>query len=276
MSFDSESQGRTLEQLRHHYSVEKELASQLRVSTREERSVLFGKLYQELFDRVPDHPRLVRRDTPEFSRRSIAARLRLLKPFLSPRKTFLEFAPGDCRLLAEAAPLVEKAIGVDISDQRGEDAPPAGFQLVIYDGYHLDLPPASVDVLFSYQFLEHLHPADVDLHFALAYRLLRPGGVYVFATPHRISGPHDVSRHFSDTPEGFHLKEWTYCEMFEVLKRAGFVSASTYRSGKPRHSRAVTALTLALEAILTWIPNRKWQRRLSRDIFQSVTMVAFK
>ena len=272
----SADDSRNLEQLRHHYNVEKELAARLRDSTQQERSVLFGKLYNELFERVPDHPRLVRRDTPELSQKSISARMTLLQPVLFPEATFLEFAPGDCRLIETVCPLVKRAIAVDISDQREKGASPKNFELVIYDGYTLDVPSESVDVLFSYQFLEHLHPADVADHFALAYRLLRKGGIYVFATPHRLSGPHDVSRHFSDTPECFHLKEWTYREMFEVLRSAGFASACTYRFGKLRNSTIATALTLGLEGMCELLPGRKLQRRLTSRIFESVTMAAFK
>lgn len=267
---------RTLEQLRHHYNVEKELATRLRNSTQAERSVLFGKLYNELFERVPDHPRVVRRDTPELSQKSISARMNLLRPVLFPEATFLEFAPGDCRLIEAVCPLVKKAIAVDISDQREEGAAPKNFELVIYDGYTLNLPAESVDILFSYQFLEHLHPDDVAGHFEMAFRLLKKGGVYVFATPHRISGPHDISRHFSDTPECFHLKEWTYREMFKVLKSAGFSSASTYRFGKLRKSSLFTSLTFAVEALCELLPGRKLQRRATTRIFESVTMAAYK
>lgn len=267
---------RTPARLHHHYLVEKELAGRLRNSSREERRELFGKLYGELFDRVPDHPRLVRRDTPQLSRRSIESRLNLLRPFLFPEATFLEFAPGDCRLAEEVCKSVGKVIAADISDQRGTESVPSNFELVIYDGYTLNQPSESADIIFSYQFIEHLHPADVDLHFALAHRLLRPGGVYIFATPHRFSGPHDVSRHFSDTPEGFHLKEWTYEEVFKVLSDAGFASACTYRCGKPRNYQVATALTLGTEQVLGWVRNRKWQRWLSRGIFESVTVAAFK
>ena len=42
--------------------------------------------------------RLLRRDDPEDSRRSVEARMRFLREFLEPGSTFVEFAPGDCRL----------------------------------------------------------------------------------------------------------------------------------------------------------------------------------
>lgn len=112
---------RTPERLRHHFEVERELAGKMRNSSRADRTELFKTLYNELFERVPDHPRLTRRDTPESSRRKVQSQLRLLKPFLKPDTVFLEFAPGDCRLASAVASEVKSVIGVDISDQRAQN-----------------------------------------------------------------------------------------------------------------------------------------------------------
>jgi SAM-dependent methyltransferase len=233
-------------------------------------------MYQELFTRVPDHPRKTRRESASSIRRAVAARMALLRPFLSGATTFLEIAPGDCTLAFEMCQHVEQVLAADISDQTGGvSPPPKNFRLVIYDGYQLDLPENSVDLAFSYQFLEHLHPDDVTGHFQLAHRLLKPGGNYVFSTPHRFSGPHDISRHFTDIPTGFHLKEWTFGELFPLLKAVGFDWMFTYRFGKPRLRRMWNSATLAAEKLLGLLP-RKWQRRCSARVFQSVTMVARK
>jgi SAM-dependent methyltransferase len=143
--------------------------------------------------------------------------------------------------------------------------------LVVYDGYHLDLPDHCADLLFSYQFIEHLHPDDVLLHFQLAHRLLRPGGKYIFATPHRFSGPHDISRLFSDVPQGFHLKEWTYRELAAVVKAARFSRWHSYRLGRLRPSWAVNLVTLGAELALSPWP-RRLRRKLSARLFTAVTM----
>mgnify|MGYP000542520304 CR=1 FL=1 len=267
---------RTPEQLRRHFEVEHELAGRLLRSTREERARLYQTLYDELFARVPDHPRRVRRESEESIRRALAARLALLRPFLSGVDVFLEIAPGDCTLAFEVCRHARQVLAADISDQTGGRATvPANFKLVVYDGYRLDLPEASVDLAFSYQFLEHLHPEDMEGHLALICRLLKPGGAYVFSTPHRFSGPHDISRHFSDEPAGFHLKEWTYGELFALLRQTGFASAYTYRFGQPRRQAAWNAAVLGVERILGWLP-RNLQRAASGRLFQSVTAVAFK
>jgi len=267
---------RSPERLRHHYDVEKELGDRMRNSTREERTELFSRLYGELFERVPDHPRLVRRETPEESARGVEARMAILRGHIDKDTTFLEFAPGDCRLAYEASKEVKKVIGVDISDQRaeGEDVP-ENFELVVYDGYQLDVEPGSVDVAFSYQFLEHLHPDDVPLHMEMAFKALKPGGCYIFDTPHAFSGPHDISRHFSDTPQGFHLKEWTYREMFAVLKSAGFSRCYTFRRRRARMTGWFNFATLGIERIVGLLP-KKISNPLRLKLFLGVTVIAIR
>ncbi len=265
---------RTPERLRHHFEVERELATRLRNSTREERTELFKTLYGELFNRVADHPRLTRRDTPESSQRKVQSQLRLLLPHLKPDSVFLEFAPGDCRLAMAVAAKARKVIGVDISDQRAEaDIKPDNLELIVYDGYNLSLPDASADVVFSYQFLEHLHPDDVAPHFRLARRLLKPGGVYVFDTPHRFSGPHDISRHFGTSLQCFHFQEWTYREMRKLLTRHGFSKTQAIRIGKPINSLTLNWAHDLIEGGIGLLP-LSLRRRISSRMLASVAMIA--
>lgn len=271
MSQDS----RTPERLRHHFEVERELAARLRASTREERPALFKALYDELFERVPDHPRLTRRDSAEASRRKAEGQMRLLGSFLRGDTTLVEFAPGDCRLAYLAAAAVKRVIGVDISDQRSEAdraAAPANFELCVYDGYNLGLPDAMADVVFSFQFLEHLHPDDVAPHFEMVRRLLKPGGWYVFDTPHRLSGPHDVSRHFGDELVCFHFQEWTFREMIALLGRFGFDPVRPVKKARCLGGVASAAL-LALESVLGWLP-RGIARKLAARLFSTVSVAA--
>ena len=264
---------RSLERLRHHYNVERELAARLRASTREERPALFKELYHELFERVPDHPRLTRRESPEESRRKVEGQMRLLRPFLRPGCTLLEFAPGDCRLALAASTQASRVIGVDISDQRSPgETWPANLELVVYDGYNLDLPDAVADVVFSYQFLEHLHPDDVAPHFALARRLLKPGGWYVFDTPHRFSGPHDISAAFGSELVGFHFQEWTFREITRHLLEAGFARTQPIKRGRLLTGPSASLLFL-LEAVIGALP-AVLRAPLAHRLFQSVTVAA--
>jgi SAM-dependent methyltransferase len=270
---------RTPERIRHHYEVEKELAARLRASTREERTELFKTLYTQLFDRVQDHPRLTRRESAEESARNLESQLRLLRPHFrdaGSAPVLIEFAPGDCRLGGAATQWCGQVYGIDISDQRSPgEVFPDHFELIVYDGYHLDLPDGCADLAFSYQFLEHLHPDDVAPHFELVRRLLRPGGAYVFDTPHRFSGPHDVSVHFGDTLECFHFQEWTYRDMRRLLKSHGFTRTAVHRKGRLIRNPFLNALHDGVEALVAILP-RPLRRRLAARLFQSVTLSAWK
>lgn len=165
---------------------------------------------------------------------------------------------------------------MDISDQTGgKGGAPANFQLVCYDGYALDVPDDFVDVVFSYQFLGHLHPEDIDGHFQMVRRILKPGGAYIFDTPHAYTGPHDISVYFSDTPQGFHFQEWTFGAMSRVLDRAGFSGWFVYRRGRPRFGWTLNFLTYAVEWLLGLLP-RRLRKKLSAPLFASVTMLVRK
>jgi SAM-dependent methyltransferase len=265
---------RTPERLRHHYEVERELAAKLRKSSRAERMQLFETLYAELFDRVPDHPRLLRRETQEESRSKVEGQLRLLRPFLRQGSTLLEIAPGDCRLAHAASSLCEKVIGMDISDQQSAAAvAPPNFIHKVYDGYQIDLPDGIADVAFSYQFLEHLHPDDVEPHLRLVHRLLKPSGRYIIGTPHRFSGPHDISGYFGDELVCFHFQEWTFRSLQQALKSVGFSRIRIFRGGKLRPSRIAALSNMWAEDAVALLPPRM-RKAVSGRLYQAVTLVA--
>ena len=267
---------RSPEQLRHHYDVEKALADVLRGAPRAERPGIYSRMYAELFAEVPDHPRLTRREDPVRTQLRIQRLLRLLERALDPSSVVVEFGAGDCRLAFAICERVRRVCAVDISNQIGSArALPPNFTHVTYDGYRLDVPDASVDVVFSNDLIEHLHPEDVDLHFRTAHRILVPGGRYVFTTPHRFSGPHDVSRTFSEEPRGFHLKEWTFGELVEVLRETGYSTWKFYRFAKGIPVRHPTSVIRLLER---WIaPTRPTLRRpLGRIFLPGIIVCATK
>jgi len=216
---------RTFEQIRRHYEVEKSIAERLKQASREKRKEIFPIMYDELFAEVPDHPRLMQRESIEKIQVTNEQKLQLVKKYLNDFTVFFEFGPGDCNFAFEVCKCVKKVYAVDISDQRGIDySAPKNFKLILYDGYNLDMESDSVDVVFSDHFIEHLHPKDVEYHFQLVKRILRENGLYVFRTPHAFFGPHDISKYFSNVPEGFHLKEWTHSEIEEILKKLNYTS----------------------------------------------------
>ncbi|MCF8315135.1 MAG: class I SAM-dependent methyltransferase [Ignavibacteriales bacterium] len=222
---------RSYEELLNHFMVEKHLAQKLRTATRAMRTKIYLTMYDELFSKVPDHPRLKRRKSKDLTERAIKDKYLLLKPFIRKNMIIGEFAPGDCMFINHCSSLVNKSYGIDISDQREPmTESPENFEFIIYDGYNLSrIPDNSIDLFFSDQLIEHFHPEDTELHFKLVISKLKDGGKYIFRTPHGLTGPHDISKYFSDVPVGFHLKEWTHTELKKLVMDLGCSNYITYR-----------------------------------------------
>ena len=268
--------GRTLEQLKNHYEVEKSLAKKLLNAPKEARKKIVLTMYDELFEKVPDHPRLTRREDPESTEAYIKDKYRLIGKHLNSSVVFLDFAPGDCKFAYDVCKRVNYVYGIDISDQRAaQDRPPANFKHIIYDGYSVDIGENTIDVAFSDQLLEHLHPDDMKDHLKLALRVLRPWGIYLFRTPHNYSGPHDISGYFSDIPEGFHLKEWTFTEFFQLMKTLPFSSFSGCLMMKGRRIVLPYYVLMVYEYLLALLP-KKFRKALCTRILCEVIIIAKK
>lgn len=246
---------RTPAQVRQHYEVEKELADRLRTATREQRRLLYRSVYNELYQRVPHHPQLTRKSSPELTREALGPQLRLLKPFLRDNSTFLEIGPGDCALSLVIAEQVCQVYGLDVSDEITHQALlPSNFKLILSDGMSVPLPPDSVDVAYSNQLIEHLHPEDALEQLQGIWRALRPGGVYICVTPNRLNGPHDVSKHFDPVATGFHLKEYTVGDLSQLFRSAGFRKVRSLLGGRGAFVPVPVAPIAALEGILGLVP----------------------
>lgn len=214
---------RAPEQVRMHYEVEKELAARLRNASKQERRSLYSSLYDELFRRIPHHPQLTRKFSPEEKTKAVTGQMRFLRPFLRKEHTFLEVGPGDCSLSFEVAKLVSRVYAVDVSDEITKHTMvPENFRLILSDGCSITVPRNSVNVAYSNQLMEHLHPDDAFEQLQNIYNALAPGGAFVCITPNRLTGPHDISKFFDRVATGFHLKEYTVSEVHELFRRVGF------------------------------------------------------
>jgi SAM-dependent methyltransferase len=243
--------GREPEAVRRHYEVERELADRLRDSEWEERARLYSEVYDELFRRVPDHPQNERKASREAQEERMREELRLLKPFLSPGDTYVEIGAGDCALAFEVARRVAHVHAIDVSAEIAPtEGKPANFDLIISDGRSVPVAPGSADIVFSDQLMEHLHPDDAREQLGQIHAALRPGGRYVFITPNRLSGPHDVSKWFDDVPTGFHLREYTNRELTELLRETGFSHVQAFVKLGPLHLRFPVGFLSAFEAVL--------------------------
>lgn len=268
---------RTRESLENQFLVEKELADRLRKADSTERKVILSTMYDELFEKVPDHSRLSRRKSESETREYNESKMSLLRRFLTQDCTLLEFGSGDCQFAYECAKLVKQVVAVEIVDQRpkGIEAPD-NFNLQIYDGDAILLEDETIDVAFSDQLLEHLHPDDVNSHFGSLYRIMKPRGVYLLRTPHAFTGPHDISKYFSDTPRGFHMKEYTFREIRDLTRSIGFRNVRCVMGIKGRFSVFIPFFYVTTAEVIIAMSRGRLRRALSNWLLPALTVAVYK
>jgi SAM-dependent methyltransferase len=202
---------------REQYEIERKLARRLRSVSKEERRRVYAEVYDELFERAPRDRRASRPDDAALGSRR-AAQLRLLGSLIGPQATLLEIGPGDCAVLNAIAPTVQRAYAVDVTSRRAEQTSFApNVEFVVSDGVTVPVPTSTITFAYSNQVLEHMHPDDVRDHLADVHRVLAPGGRLLCITPNRVTGPHDISRHFTERASGLHLSEYSIGELCDLL-----------------------------------------------------------
>ena len=267
-----QQESRSINQIKEHYEIEKELASKLRNSTRNERRRLYASVYNELLREVPHHPRVTQKTNKDSLSKAILSQMSLLHRFLDEGDCFLEIGAGDCSLSLEVAKYVRKVIAVDVSNLISKvDSTPLNFELIITDGIDFDVDPGTVDVAYSSQVIEHVHPDDIEQHLGNIYTALVPGGVFVLTTPHCFSGPHDISKYFDDVATGLHLQEYTYSILIDMLRRVGFSRQDVYWGARSLYLRTKPSLSLRLENCLNRL-RPEVRKSISHSIFFQILL----
>ncbi|MEO7803955.1 MAG: class I SAM-dependent methyltransferase [Actinomycetota bacterium] len=282
----------TEEMILRHWELEKELTGRLLGSQPSNRWQIFEECYTTLYSELA----WLNDKTPSdvASGRGHSEWARFIGP---PPKYVYEVGSGKGALITYLAGSGYVCRGSEVTKTRGEALTEQHSNLSwgITDGVHLDEfePAAAYDAVISDQVIEHLHPDDLSEHFRGAFAILKHGGRYVFSTPHRFYGPMDVSRVFKcDTPKGMHLKEYTFAELVNAARQAGFGSfAAPLRVPRkvrrlfggrpePRNSRAYLGYLMALETVIGTVSPHARRRKIARAaraiLFDGVIVAAFK
>lgn len=230
---DPRYRGLDLALVRRQYEMEKELRMRLLAAPPSQRAEVFLTVYDELFERCPWHPALAEID-PSGSSQRARRQVQALQRFLPRNKDaqIVEIGCGMGDLLSGLAQLGYDCTGLDVSRTRIDMLRSRRVNNLHFEqaeGTRLPFAAGSFDVAISIQLFEHLHPDDAVTHLSEVLRVLKPGGVYLLETPNRWAGPGDVSRFFSNQPEGFHLCEYSIAELGGLFERVGFAQVSVVR-----------------------------------------------
>lgn len=210
-----------IESLRAQFELERRLRQRILGSSTSDRPGVVSDAYAELFEQFPHHGAMDSHDERRRHRAQQVAALML--PLTRPGDRLLEIGCGRGDALRELARAGRICFGTEPSRHMLElNVAPSEVHIGCGTADQLDFPADTFDLVFSVQVLEHLHPDDVPLHLAETFRVLRGGGYLAIETPNRRTGPYDVSRGFSDSAEGLHLKEWYLGELIAQFRAAGF------------------------------------------------------
>jgi SAM-dependent methyltransferase len=212
----------TISMVRHHWELERGLTQAILRSSPQDRPDVIERAYNRLYaDCYWLNQWPARRDLrPEVE-------FGFFPRMIGPVKTIYEVGSGNAELITYLATLGYDCVATEVTSERGRKiaSQPVNLAWHATDGVNPAEyeTPNSYDVVLSNQVIEHFHPDDIGRHFAGVWEILKPGGRYVFCTPHRLSGPEDLSRAFGlEQPVCLHLKEYTYRELFNILRAAGF------------------------------------------------------
>tara|TARA_Y100000588_G_C14264188_1_gene929045 strand:+ start:1760 stop:2617 length:858 start_codon:yes stop_codon:yes gene_type:complete len=207
------------------YKIEVRYAAILKRTPNPARARLYKKLYDDFYRRLPENPLKIRAKKKGYIKNKTQRQTKLLLPFLTKSTNVIEIGSGDFSLTIGLSTYVNYIMGVDVSDENISKNQIIPDNVEIFIAKHSTSMPNKKNVFhlaYSNQLLEHFHPKDLKIHLSNIYSLLRITGKYVFQTPHKYFGPHDVTKYFHDRPRGFHLKEYNNFELFLILNKAGF------------------------------------------------------
>jgi (2Fe-2S) ferredoxin len=146
-----------------------------------------------------------------------------LDHLLHPEQTVADIGCGIGRMDEFVAPRVRSLVGVDVS---GEMVKRAAARLAHLpnvrfaegDGFTLPLPDGSIGLVFTHIVLQHTPRHVTRGYFAEAFRVLHPGGDFVFQMPEAVDGaPPDPPG--DDT---FEMRFWTEAALRAAVEAVGF------------------------------------------------------
>lgn len=265
---------RSPESVAAQYEYERAAAQRLMNASREERRRLYAEVYNELFERFPDHPEL--QCPSEILQQRVRQQAERITPLCNSETVLLEIGAGDCHFARAIAPFVKRVYALEVTPLKlHAEELPANLEFKLFDGFDFPIDDESIDLAYSNQVLEHLHPEDALYHLKEVYRVLRSPGRYVCITPYRFIGPHDTSKFFTEVASGLHLKEYTYRELFQAMRQVGFKKASVLA-----HRPTPLWLVLTVELLLKTLPSQRRRRFIQRlrypNLRGSIAMIGYK
>ncbi|MBK8805293.1 MAG: class I SAM-dependent methyltransferase [Bacteroidales bacterium] len=270
-------------ELKTIYDLEVIQAHKLNTAIPEERKKLYTKLYDEYFAALPFHPQFKVKHDDSFKTEKINYLLKATVPFLMNNNTFVEIGAGDCSLSKAIAQKGFNTFALDVSETISKsienEKSNNNFNFICFDGFNLPFEANSIDVFFSNQLLEHLHPDDVLEQTRNINSCLKSNGKYICITPNKLTGPHDISRFFTNKNVGFHLKEYSAYNLHSLFRKSNFNKIKFYSMILGKYYKIPSCMLFSFEFLARIIPLNMRRIILNKTILNRLTnyiCIAFK
>jgi SAM-dependent methyltransferase len=184
------------------------------------------------------------REHPEISRQDI----RLLRRHLPDAQRIVDVGCGQGGFLGRCRGEFELAIGLDLSAEAMRMCLARGVSGIRSDALFLPLRTGSVDVVRAKEIIEHL-PDPLSM-VREAYRVLRPGGLFLAHVPSQHSVLYPVGNFYDDYT---HVRPLSRFGARRLIEDGGFeiLSIHGYTAGRNKLERSAGRL-LALVVPHTW------------------------
>jgi len=271
----------TEDQIKQIFDIEKKLADKLRNYPQQERLKMYSPIYDEYFASLPFHPQFTVKKNTAATSDKIEYLYNVVKSFIKKDETFVEIGAGDCALSILLANKGYRSVALDVTDSVAKlnNETPLNFTFMTFDGFVFPFKNKSSFCAFSNQLLEHLHPDDADLQTKGICDFLKEGGRYICITPNKLTGPHDVSRFYTNNNVGFHLKEYSANDLKKHFLKAGFTRVKFYTMIKGKSIAIPYCIVFPFEKIMSLLPNNM-RRTLARmrvfSLLINYSTVSFK
>ena len=257
---------RTVAQLWEQYQVEKELAARLRDASPLERRKLYSSVYDELFRRIPHHSQLTDKVSPQQRAARISLQLRLLDRFLEAWCC----SAGDRRrrLRAVAARRASRPQGLRagrVHLHHAGHSSAGQLRADLSDGVSVPVHSGRITLAYSNQLMEHLHPQDAAEQLANIFKAHRAGRRLRLHHSELFTGPHDISRYFADTANGFHLQGIHDRRAAQIMRKAGFRRTVQYARIRGTYFRSCRAGSPAVVEALCGSLSARMRARVCRN-----------
>ena len=241
------------------FEAEKRLAAAIMSAKAIDRPDAYSQAYGELYRLFPD---LQAEDHYEEGR--VRTSMAFIAPFIDRNSVVAEVGAGRGHLAQAMAKACRKVVAFDVAALADAGALPDNMHYEMFDGLSLPLDKDSVDVVVSDNVMEHLHPDDAIRQVSEVFRVLKGSGHFLVFTPNKTNGPHDISRGFSDKPEGLHLKEYSTAGICALLTGVGFQSVRAHVGLKGRYVAVPPWVGTLIETIVSILPRKLVQSRPMR------------